>query len=678
MKLFIAEKPSMAMDIARALGQFERKNGYFVSGGNCVTFAVGHLMGQAGPEAYGDEYAKEKPWTFDNLPIVPSTWKTVTYPKTREQLATIGALLKSADSVVNCGDAAREGQMIVDEILQHFKFKGGVERLWLQSMTPEAIKKSLRQMKDNREYANLMFSAVARSRYDWLVGMNLTRAFSIPWKRAGHKGALHIGRVKTPTLCFVVERELIIRAFVPKDYFLLRCEVEHPNGSFIATWQPAKGSDFLDEEGRIVNRVPADTMATWFEGMPAEIRAFDVQAKSVSPPLPFSLGDLQKEANRLLGLAPSQTLEVAQSLYEKHKLTSYPRTDYSHLPEEEHKLAASLVEAAKSNFGAAWPFKGAPDFSLKSGAWNSKKIGDHHGIRPTEKRDYDLSALSAHELAIYRLVVRNFLAQFYPPYRYDATSIVVDCEGESLAATGRTPREAGWRELFGADADREDESTLPMMQAGDLVAISTATVESKKTSPPPRFTGATLIDAMEKAHLFVSDESLKARLKGAGIGTPATRANIVDELVAQGYLEIQKKYYLPTERAMLIYAAIPAALRKPDSTALVEDALKRIELGEMDLKRFLDQHTKEITDLIEVAKVQSIPRATIPENGNGLAGPACPKCGQPMRKRTSARGAFWGCTGYPDCKGVVDDDSAKNTKPRKTPVPPRRAKAQNR
>lgn len=672
----------MATDIAKALGRFERRNGYFEVGDDIVTFAVGHLLGQATPDAYGEQYGRDRPWSFDTLPIVPTAWKTFVYPETKDQLAILGQLLKTADTVVNCGDAAREGQMIVDEIIAHFGFKGRAQRLWLQSMTPEGIRKAMRQIKDNSAYANLMASAVARSRADWLFGMNLTRAFSIPWKQAGHKGALHIGRVKTPTLCFVVERELAIRSFVPKDYFLVRCEIEHPNGAFIATWQPAEDSDFLDEEGRIASRDTAETMATWFDGMPSEIRSCETQAKAVSPPLPFSLGDLQKEANGLLGLSPSQTLEIAQALYETHKLTSYPRTDYNHLPEEEHKHAQQLIEAAMSNFGAAWPFKEEPDFTIKSPAWDSKKIGDHHAIRPTETKDYDLNRLSKNELAVYRLVVRNFLAQFYPNYRYNATSVIVDCDGETLKATGNTPIAAGWRVLFGQPKEDGEESALPAMKNGDLVVIGKATVEAKKTSPPPRFTGASLIDAMERAHLFVADETLKSSLKGAGIGTPATRAGIVDELVSQGYLEIEKKHYLPTERAMLLHQAIPIALRKPDSTALIEDTLKRIESGEADPGVFLSRHVADITSMIEAAKVQVIPNAGMPKSGS--VGPACPKCGAPMAKRKSARGDFLGCTRYPDCKhtqNIEEMAPAKRTSKQKksaTDRPPARRPQQRK
>lgn len=675
MSVYIAEKPGMAMDIARALGRFERRDGYFEVGDDIVTFAVGHLLSQATPEAYGPQFARDCPWSFDVLPIVPDKWLMEVNPKTKDQLRIIGSLLKGADSVVNCGDAAREGQMIVDEILEHFRFKGSVRRLWLQSMTPDSIRKALKQMKDNAEYANLMASAKARSRCDWLTGMNLTRAFTIPWKRGGNSGALHIGRVKTPTLSFVVERELAIRNFVPKDYYLVRCDIEHENGTFAATWQPAKDSDFFDDEGRIVNQMTAETMATWFDGMPSEISKCETTAKSTPPPLPFSLGDLQKAANNLLGLSPSQTLEVAQSLYEKHKLTSYPRTDYNHLPEEEHKIAPQLIEAAKSNYGSAWPFKGAPDFSLKSPAWNSKKIGDHHAIRPTETRDYDLSKLSKNELAVYRLVVRNFLAQFYPNYRYDATSVEVDCDGERLVATGQRPTDAGWRVLFGMDEDDSGDAgpALPKMNSGDMAVVGKASVETKTTTPPPRFTGATLIDAMERAHLFVADVSLKASLKGAGIGTPATRAAIVDELVSQGYLETVKKHYHPTERAMGLYQVIPDALRKPDSTARIEDTLKRIEAGEVRAADFLAEHITEINRIIDQAKTMNIPKMGNTQKGdipkNGKAGPPCPKCGGTLIERKSARGPFLGCASYPVCKHTQNIEAPAK---RKTPTQPKK------
>jgi DNA topoisomerase-3 len=673
-KVFIAEKPSMAMDIARALGSFRRANGYFETDKGCVTFCIGHLLGQAPPEAYDAGLAKDKPWTFDTLPIVPAVWQHEVNPKTREQLAVIAALLKRATIVIHAGDAGREGQLIVDELLQHCGFRGRVERLWLQSMTPDAIRKALGKMKDNREHAGLSAAATARARADWLTGMNLTRAFSIPWKRGGNGGALHIGRVKTPTLCFVVERELAIRNFQPKDYYVVRTTVAHPNGTFVATWEPTKEAEFLDAEGRIEKRMVAEAMATWFAGMPAEIHVFEKTAKSVPPPLPFSLGDLQKTANRLLGLSPSETLDVAQALYEKHKLTSYPRTDSNHLPEEEHKHAQTLVEATRSNFGNVWPFKGTPDFSLKSPAWNSAKISDHHAIRPTETRDYDLAKLSAAELAVYRLVVRNFLAQFYPYYRYDATRVSVDCNGEKLVASGQQPTDAGWRVLFGMDEDEAPagDPPLPPMAAGDLVAIADAAVDTRTTTPPARFTGATLIDAMERAHLFVGDAALKATLKGAGIGTPATRAAIVDELVTQGYLTSQKKHYHPTDRAMACYQVIPPTLRKPDSTALIEDTLRQIEKGEASAEAFLAQHVADITALVETAKTLQPPDFGLGERKSqraGKTGPPCPECGKPMIQRTSARGPFLGCSGYPTCKHT------QNLEPRiagKTPPRPGR------
>lgn len=658
MRLFIAEKPSMAMDIAKAIGRFERKNGYFVIGDDCVAFAVGHLIGQASPEAYGEQYAKDKPWIFETLPIVPSKWVSEVYPKTKDQLQTIGALLKSAKSVVHAGDSAREGQMIVDEILDHFSYRGPVERLWLQSMTTESIRAAMKRMKNNSEYKALYAGAQARSRMDWLVGMNLTRAFSIPWKRSGHEGAVHIGRVKTPTMCMVVERDLLIENFVPKTYYVLRARIEHPNGSFLATWTPSSTAAFLDADGYLTDSMIAESMVAFFGDMPAEISRYESKEKQTPPPLPYSLGDLQKDANRLLGLTPSQTLDMAQSLYEKHKLTSYPRTDYNHLPEEEHKLASKFIDAAKSIFGESWPFVGTPDYTIKSAAWDSSKIGDHFAIRPTETSNYSLAALSATELKVYTLIVRRFLAQFYPRYRYQSTLVSVDCEGEKLNATGAVEIDAGWKVLFRGDqgGDEDAGQPLPKMAVDDLVVIGKVDVDEKKTSPPARFTGATIIEAMEKAHLYVSDEKLKTTMKGLGIGTPATRANIVDELVKQGYLSEEKKgkqsFYLSSSKARQVFQFIPADMRKPDGTALIEESLKKIEDGEIGMEAVLNHHVADIQRKIGAAKNLSLPKNT--EHGKqqkGVTGSlVCPKCGSPLKQRTSAKGPFLGCSAYPECR----------------------------
>lgn len=605
MRLFIAEKPSVGMDIAKALsGEIVRANGYVHVGDDVVTWCIGHLLGQAKPEAYGIQYQK---WDLDILPIIPSEWKMEENEKTKSQLKVIGLLLKKASIVVNCGDSAREGQMIVDELLDYFRYRGPTKRLWLQEMNLSAIRKGIALMKDNKEYSRLYACAIARSRADWIMGMNLTRGYTKAWQSKGNDGALHIGRVQTPTLCMIVARDLEIENFIPKDYFLLKAVVKHTNGTFFAIWQPAKDATYLDESGRPIDGEIVEHIRRKILGKDGVVTNYDVKPKTQNPPLPFSLGDLQKACNKMLGLSPSQTLDVAQTLYEKHKLTTYPRTDYSHLPEDEHAISCKIIECVQSNFSDAWDFSGSPDFTIKSAAWNSSKIGDHHGIRPTTIKNYDLSKLSKTELAVYRLIVRNFLAQFYPLYRYNATIIEVFCEGENFRATGSVETDVGWKILFRSDGEdvkvnTEEVSLLPLMTAYDECRIVDAELEAKKTSPPPRFDGASIIDAMEKAHLFVTDAKVKARLKETGIGTPATRAAIVDNLISREYInevkEAKRKVYTSTTRGRLLYKVLPDQLRKPDLTAYFEELLKAIERGELNLETFMGQQIKYVTKLV--------------------------------------------------------------------------------
>lgn len=686
MRLFIAEKPSVGMDIARALGaEIARGDGFVKVADDVVTWCIGHLLGQAKPEAYGSQYVR---WDPDQLPIVPAEWQMEPNPKTHNQLKVVQKLVAKADLVVNCGDSAREGQLIVDEILSFCHYRGPAKRLWLQEMNLPAIRKGLANMRDNRDYGNLFACALARARADWIMGMNLTRAYTAAWQSKGNNGTLHIGRVQTPTLCMIVARDLEIEHFQPTNFFVLRVEVTHHNGTFTATWLAPKEAPFLDSAGRVVDRKALDEVAQRVTRQTARIAAYDTKPASTSPPLPFSLGELQKTCNKLLGLSPSETLAIAQSLYERHKLTTYPRTDYAHLPEDEHKLAPSIIVAAQCNFGDTWPFPGTPDFTLKSTAWDSSKIGDHHGIRPTTVSGYDLGQLSPSELAIYRLIVRNFLAQFYPRYRYTATTVQVACDADMFRAAGTVESDPGWKVLFRnesetADAPQDEQQVLPPMAQGDTCAISGADVAARRTSAPPRFDGASIIDAMEKAHLFVTDARVKARLKETGIGTPATRAATVDNLIARDYINVAKegrrKVYIATARGRLLYHAVPEQLRRPDLTAYFEELLGSIERGELDLSSFMDQQVRYVTKLIDDVKSGAVaagmprledcepiarptrgarepasttrrsPRRQLPPQHDHDA-PTCPACSAPMRVRTGTNGPFLGCSRYPSCK----------------------------
>ncbi len=604
MRLWIAEKPSVGKDIAAALGESVRGDGFITVGSDVISWCIGHLLEQAPPEAYDPAYSE---WALDYLPIVPERWRMNPCGATKSQLNTLGMLLKQADSVVHCGDAAREGQMIVDEVLEHFRYKGDVHRLWLREMNTPAIRAAIKAITPNSRHQALYQSALARSRADWIMGMNLTRGFTHAWKSRGNAGPLHIGRVQTPTLCMIVRRDLDIESFVPVDYFVLDVVFQHANGRFTATWAPPPDADYIDASGHVLNRKIVQAVAGAVHGKRGQISVFKTTTKSINPPLPFSLGELQKLANTLFGLSPKQTLSIAQALYETHKLTSYPRTDYCHLPEDEHRFAPDIIAAVKSNFGDKWDFPGTPDFSLKSPAWNTSKIGDHHGIRPTNTKGRNLNALTSTELAVYRLIVRQFLAQFYPPYSYASMAATVECENHSFAANGQKMLTLGWRELIPTD---KPDVPLPSMSVGDAVATVEPILRAEQTTPPPRFNGASLIDAMEKAHLFVTDPAVKSRLKETGIGTPATRAQIVESLVGRGYVteavKSKKKFYLSTPKGRALYTAVPDSLRKPDLTAYFEEMLKAVERAELPVATFMTHQSKFVHKLIDDVRNGSI------------------------------------------------------------------------
>ena len=696
MNLYIAEKPSVAVEIAKALGpSMQRADGYIQVGSrDLVSWCVGHLLSQAAPEAYDPQYAQ---WSLASLPILPVTWQMEPNPRTKAQLRILGGLLKRASCVMNAGDAAREGQSIVDEVLEHFGYRGPAKRLWLREMNPPAIRAAIAAMRDNGEYRRLYASALARARADWLVGMNCTRGYTSAWQSRGNSGTLHIGRVQTPTLCLIVARDLAIEAFVPVPYFVLRARVKHEKGTFTATWQPPGDAPGRDPDGHMTERAPLEAIAARLAGKSGRIVSCITTPKTQAAPLPFSLGDLQKAANKRLGLSPSETLDIAQALYEKHKLTTYPRTDCSHLPSDEHGLSESIVEAVRSNFGTWWAFSGALDFSIKSAAWNTEKIGDHHAIRPTLVRNYDLKALTQNEHAVYRMIVAQFLAQFLPPYRYASTVVQVACEAERFRATGTVDIDPGWKVVLdtpSVPAGEDLSQSLPAVREGDACLIRQAEIEARRTSPPPRYDGATLIEAMEDAWKFVTDPRVKATIRETGIGTPATRAAIVEQLIKREYVEqrreAKRSVYVATARGRLLYQAVPLQLKTPDLTAYFEDLLARIERDEMTLDAFMVEQTTYVTKLVRDLQDGSVaaqmptpdqcaplvpapsrtraskastrvsgirtaataasaltPQASLATSRDSLT---CPKCGSPLRERVGRKGTFLACSAYPRCK----------------------------
>ena len=501
-------------------------------------------------------------------------------------------------------------------------------------------------------------SALARSRADWLVGMNLSRAFTLAAQGAGHDVTFPIGRVKTPTLALVVRREREIKDFNKADYFLIKADIKHENGEFKAFWKPKEDQLGRDTEGRLVDagitKALIKKLCSCKE--PAQIVACDTTEKKEPQRLPFSLSALQVLAGRKYGYDPQAVLTGAQGLYEK-KYTSYPRSDCDFLPESQCGDAPAILAHLQGIHHAelaSWSAKADP--TIKSRAWNDKKITAHHAIIPTEV-PCRIDGLNEIERNLYFLIAQAYIAQFYPVHVYNQTRAEIKHAEEDFTATGRVIVTMGWKELYGAESkeeEDEDSKTLPAMEQGDNAEFLGASADKKSTKPPGRFTSSTLLQAMKEIHKYVKNPELKKNLKDvSGIGTEATRASIIKELSTRGFLKEVKKYLYPTDAAYLLIDSLPEELTYPDSTAIWEIIFNRMVDGSAQLDSFIEEQTRFITDLCGKAKKIKI------ENNDSNAH-QCPKCKLGVLKlRNGKNGAFWGCARYPECNGTLNDKDGK-------------------
>lgn len=647
MKLFIAEKPSMARELAKCLpGPLERKNGYIMTGGGVVTWAYGHVLQQAEPQDYDAKYAK---WRSEDLPIVPEKWKLLVSPASREQFELICRLIEKADTIVNAGDPDREGQLLIDEILDYVENTKPVERILLNALDEKSIHESLEDLRDNHSFLHLKESALARSRADWLIGMNLSRAYTLAARRQGHRVTFPIGRVKTPTLALVVRRQREIEDFHPQKYFIVKALFSHEKGNIMTQWHPGDTQAGLDPEGRLIDEKIAQALLERLQQEPCGVvRSQTKTKKKEAQRLPLSLSSLQVLAGKRYGYDPQQVLDAAQQLYER-KLTTYPRSDCEYLPLNQRKDCKAILQNLQGlDAGKLREWAGDADPSIKSRAWNDSKITAHHAIIPTTV-PCNFSRLSAVQQHIYYLIAQAYLAQFYPVHEYDQTRIVIEAVKEEFLAHGKVITVMGWKELYTSDKfnDDEDEADggLPVVRKGDAVQYVEGSVDQKATKPPPRFTAATLLAAMKEIYKYVKDESLKKKLKEVqGIGTEATRAAIIGELIKRKFLleEGKKKYLVPTEEAYLMIDALPDDLVYPDETAVWEERLHQMSNGKDNLGKFLSDQIGFLSALVTKAL-----SAILSAAGDQRK---CPQCGGPLFKRHGKYGDFYGCGNYPKCR----------------------------
>ena len=660
MRLFVAEKPSLGRAIAAELGVTKNNPTFQICGSDTVTWCFGHILEQYDPQDYDDNL---RTWRRRDLPIIPNEWKLRPKKEAYTQLQVINHLLSEASSVVHAGDPDREGQLLVDEVLEHFHYTGPVQRIWLASLDSRSIQKALSTLKDNSNYANLRDAARARSQADWLIGMNASRAMTIFGQETGHTdGVLSLGRVQTPTLALVVQRDREIKAFVPVDYLILQASLQNDAGRFSATFKPAETQPGLDPEGRLVDASIAQGIVDAVRGQTGTITSVTREKKKKAVPLPHCLSSLQKAASSRFGMTAQQVLDTAQSLYEK-KLTTYPRTDCRYLPEEQFQDAARIITSLAGVSGLE-AVTARADTSLRGPVWDTKKITAHHAIIPTGEKP---QSLTAQETNLYLMIAVQYCLQFYPPMSYEAQKIVVSINDTIWEARGRLILEPGWTGVAAEEDEdakkKEPEQSLPPVSSDTPVTCADVETLKKKTTPPSRFSEGSLIEAMANIHRFVSDASAKATLKeNEGLGTEATRASIIETLKGRKYIAPSGKSLVSTPIGQSLIDMTPGVLKDPVMTAQWEQRLEQIARGELTLDAFMQDQIAILPTLLN--SVLSLPVTLLPG-----AFP-CPKCGKAMRKRPDKKygGFFWACSD-PDCHTFLPDNNGKPGAPREKAVP---------
>jgi len=632
MILYIAEKPSLGRAIADVLPKPHKKgDGHIMAAnGDCVSWCIGHLLEQAEPDHYDPLF---KSWKFEHLPIIPQQWKMKPKPKTRSQLTVLRGLVKKASQLVNAGDPDREGQLLVDEVIAHLGVKGdklnSTQRLLISDLNPQAVKRALGQMRSNREFIPLSTSALARSRADWLYGMNMTRAYTLQGRKVGYQGVLSVGRVQTPLLGLVVRRDEEIANFVSKPFFEVLANLTTENQeAFKAKWQPSEACQpYMDEEGRVLAKGLAQNVVGRITNKPAEVIQVLAKDKKQNAPLPYSLSSLQIDAAKRFGMSAKEVLDTCQTLYERHKLITYPRSDSRYLPVEQFQQAPRVISAVSS--GATELLEGmtAPDPRIKSKAWNDKKVDAHHAIIPTEKTA-NLSQLGPREKQIYLQVARQYLAQFYPPYLYSETEVQVLIEGGNFKTKAKQERSLGWKQLFARNSDKpkhngpdsknssEDNSSednsdedssqvLPPLTKGQQLHSGMGELVEKHTQAPKHFTDATLLGAMTGISRYVTDPEIRKILKDTdGLGTEATRAGIIELLFKRSFLSRQGKSILSTPVGQGLINSLPMSATTPDMTALWESNLDAISRKEAKYLSFMSPLIDSLSELITQAGSQ--------------------------------------------------------------------------
>lgn len=602
MKLYIAEKPSLGRAIADVLPKPLQKGDGFIkaSNGDVVSWCIGHLLEQAEPDFYDPRFKK---WQIDHLPIIPLKWQLKVKPKTKKQFTILKKLILQADELINAGDPDREGQLLVDEMIEFVgvneQKKASVQRLLISDLNPSAVKKSLQNQKRNHDFVPLSVSALARSRADWLFGMNLTRAFTLAGQRFGSHRVLSVGRVQTPILGLVVRRDLEIENFIARPFYDVIAYFNTDQAeTFTAKWRPSAACEpYQDEDGRILLKALAENVVKRIVNQPAEVTQLSHKEKRHSAPLPYNLSSLQIDAAKAYGMSAQAVLDVCQSLYEKHKAITYPRSDNRYLPAGHFSEAEQVFNAIKHNKGQSDSLIEQADLTIRSKCWSDTKVEAHHAIIPTSKK-LAAGSLDKDELKLYQLIARHYLIQFFPPYIFNETKVEVEVSGGKFVTTAKQELQLGFKALMGK-TELQPEQLLPSLTLGQRLLCSHGELIEKMTQPPSHFNDASLLAAMTGISRFVTDPDIKKILKETdGLGTEATRAGIIELLFRRDFLKREGKKIVSTIAGRSLIAMLPDLITRPDLTAKWEATLANIARKEQNYLGFMQPLLEQLKQLI--------------------------------------------------------------------------------
>lgn len=627
----LAEKPSVARELARVLGCHQQDNGYLFNQQYLVTWALGHLVTLATPDQYSEAW---KEWKLETLPMIPGETRLVVIKGTAKQFHVVSQLLSrpEVDSLIIATDAGREGELVARWIIEKAHFRKPIRRLWISSLTDQAIKEGFRNLRSGNDYFNLYFSAESRAIADWLVGLNVTRALTCKYN-----DSLSAGRVQTPTLAMIVEREKEVNSFIPKDFFQVVIHVKNIPFTYFNK----------NNESRLYRKEEAESILEKIKNEKAIVKDIKKTQKREQPPLLYDLTELQRDANRFYSFSAKKTLDIVQDLYEKYKYLTYPRTDSKYLSTDMYQ---TMIERIKNGSYGDYVKVGEKllqhPLKNKERIFNNSKVTDHHAIIPTGEK-VKINLLSMDEKKIYDLVLKRFLAAFMDDFVYEETEITLKVKDYSFYASGKREMVKGFYEVYQAYTDKEENNekiNLPVFTLNESLPVQQANIKSGKTTPPARYTEATLLSAMEHPGKFIENEKMKAIIEEAsGIGTPATRADIIERIFSAGYVELKGKSIYPTFKGMQLIGLVPKELKSPELTAAWEQQLTLISQGKRRKENFIKEMENYTRTLVDEIK-----GSVINYRHDNLTKKKCPECNQSLKEVKNRQGKMLVCVNR-DC-----------------------------